>query len=649
MRTIRRHSPCRSRGDRGRLWLRLLSALALFFQLVPSTLQAQQGIQVGWTGAYEFGLDPMRSSNATFSSWCNCADDGARLSHAAWLAAIVSHSTLFGENFGLASSLRFGWISSVFVARSPRLSPSGNPVEFQENLRTSVLQLDLSGTVRLSEQVLVTLGPTFDIPVVATGSTLERELSADGGVIEGNDRPLGLPVSDDALDLSYGVVAKGVMQVPLGGAATMSPAIHASFNFSRLRDGEPLGAVMIGGSTSVLFDVDRIFAPQPATSVPPLPEPAPPPVKAPPTASIELFAVDGHGNRSDRMVIYPKRERHRRQMPVPSTLMFVEQSEDFAEPYRLDHRMTDGDIAFDSLAYLGVGEIELQGLNIVGSRLKADPAAQITLIAVTTAAEPTATGVARAKKIRRYLNEGWGIEENRIKVRTVSTRHGERSTPVVQIASTSHDILAPIEAEWFEERYAAPRISMRRDIHADAGVRRWRVDVHCGNRVVSSTTSDSLSGEAPTIAFDLSDYRVGSGPEPLVARLVVEDSSGAIITATDELAITIEQQPKGGMIGEQLRYVVPARLISGPAQRSSLVKSLTPVIRPGAEVTIALYHRSGAPKLQPGNEVEQFVAELRRRVGSSNVTIRLEESPAGSGETSQPGYDLEIAVVQSVP
>jgi hypothetical protein len=452
--------------------------------------------------------------------------------------------------------------------------------------------------------------------------------------------------ADETLGLSYGAIIRGSVAVPLSAEAWLYPEVYTRIDGSRLAAGEILGAFMIGGGTSFMFDPSRFLFPA-ATPAPPPSPPLPPP-PAPPTASIAIYAVGRDGEKSDAAVIHARRERHRHQMPVVTTFRFVGASEDFAEPYRLDHRSPSEDIWIDSLAALGSDEVALQGINIIGSRLKRAPEARIKLVAVTVGDEKTALGVARAARIRAYLHERWGIEEKRVTIRTIVSHNPLDTVPVVLVVCSDGTLDTPVEAEWITEGYEAPRIGLRSDMQAQAGVRRWKVEVVSGDLVVSAYSSDSTAAGTQMINFDLSGLDPSRRLLPLVARLVVEDSSGATVTASDDLGVRLDQGSDSTTIGEQVRCILSSKSIAGARERAMAARNIARMVRSGARITLTSYSPDDAAGARSQREIEMFAERLRAAVGTSDISITIDERKPASGR-AYGGYDVEVAVSQIAP
>lgn len=205
--------------------------------------------------------------------------------------------------------------------------------------------------------------------------------------------------------------------------------------------------------------------------------------------------------------------------------------------------------AFDErdLFALNAEDVHHQILNIIGSRLRVDKQAKITLVgtrSVNGESQPE-LGNARAESIAAYLRDVWGIASNRIKVQPRQlpenasddkTIHGQEENQRVEIIPNKPSIVAPLWASRIERVATPPRIQFEPEITADAEIAMATIHVRQGNQILQ--TFDALNGgSVGEHLWRLSESSMPTGDDSLVYDLIVKDVEGNETTASGSIKL----------------------------------------------------------------------------------------------------------------
>ncbi|MBK9246586.1 MAG: OmpA family protein [Ignavibacteria bacterium] len=135
-------------------------------------------------------------------------------------------------------------------------------------------------------------------------------------------------------------------------------------------------------------------------------------------------------------------------------------------------------------------EVYYHLLNVVGSRLKAYPSASITLIGCNrnTGAEAGNTTLSknRAEAVKEYLTQTWGIEPNRIAVKSqnlpalasgtsVDAEDGHAENSRVEIESSIPEIIDPVVVRDTLRESNPPTIRYRMTVDSDTRLNDWKL------------------------------------------------------------------------------------------------------------------------------------------------------------------------------
>ena len=191
-------------------------------------------------------------------------------------------------------------------------------------------------------------------------------------------------------------------------------------------------------------------------------------------------------------------------------------------------------------------------LNIIGFKLNKYPNSKISLkgfIDSTTETGNTAIAYSRAKTIRKYLNEIWDIDTNRISIvydkncypalRTITQNEsGYSENRRVQILSPNPEILSPLKRENFEEIVdISPRDFKVSTKGSDKkGISQWNIIGKQGNIEVLNYSGTQLPDELNNTISDSLARKLNS-TMPINVQFSVIADNGSRAFAQDDITI----------------------------------------------------------------------------------------------------------------
>ncbi|MGD2185436.1 MAG: OmpA family protein [Desulfobacterales bacterium] len=195
--------------------------------------------------------------------------------------------------------------------------------------------------------------------------------------------------------------------------------------------------------------------------------------------------------------------------------------------------------AFNESRLKGTMEKYSHVLNLIGSRLRANPEARITIVGCNSHRGDEYNrkdlSRSRAESVRAYLKYIWGIESGRmdLEVRNrpavasaSSVEEGRAENQRVEIYSESPAVLDTIKSTYVENISNAQEVQVLPQIQSGYDLARWTVAL-----IGDGTLIDSTAGQGdlrPTYQFSLKDIGLGriGGYETIAADIEVEDKRG---------------------------------------------------------------------------------------------------------------------------
>lgn len=252
-----------------------------------------------------------------------------------------------------------------------------------------------------------------------------------------------------------GVAGVGAM-LPLGSSFILNPELSFQYAFSRVISSADWKVHAVRGSIGVLYILESAPPPKPIIVPEPKQPEAPRVVMAPPVVSLEVNNVNSDGSVEGYAEVTIQNHRTMDILPLLPYVFFNASSLSLPERYHALTAETASSFRENQLSNDQLG-VYYELLNIIGARMKLYPEAKLSLVGCI---EPMDDGTAnkslasqRAAAVREYLRSVWGINDERISIRSrelpeiVSTRSvkdGRAENRRVEITASDPRILAPV-------------------------------------------------------------------------------------------------------------------------------------------------------------------------------------------------------------
>ena len=477
-------------------------------------------------------------------------------------------------------------------------------VRISSTMTIDALQLDLLGTLRLSEGMSLAIGP-FLGRRTAYGSNITETIvePAEGtfGETSGiypnvNHGRTQVYARNEGLDTGWRAGMLLLLRTPieLGGGFRAVPELRLRADFIRPFETDYWETLSAGVGLGFTYAIS------------PLPSPFSPP---PLLAQIDIYALSSDGRRMDEGIVSDGLSRRVRHLKLAPVILFDAWSTDLPSRYISGSSTMRGRFRVDSVARLNGGTIERSALDLLGAGLASRPR-KLRLVASVVDGEPERVALARAESVRRYLGNTWGIDTTDIRVITERGR----------ARGVSADGIIEIDGDWNERRTESSPVRVEPVIVGDAGVKSWRIRLEHDGREIASRRSDE-GGKELSFRMLLSDLARESSRGPLVAELTVEDSSGGVSIARDSLRFRVEE-PSG----------VTEYLLLGGLPSEELMRSVAASVKMGSCVTIT--------PLSDRADIREAASALISRLDGGGVVARM-ASPVDAGEHVE-GMRVEI-------
>jgi outer membrane protein OmpA-like peptidoglycan-associated protein len=581
---------------------------------------------------------------------CGAFESGAGLRISAGCEIVLP--SLFGERFGLAGALLVDRLAGLYTTAPTEparvLGRDGGLVELQREYRRSYRELATAVRVTaeyapldrwrigLGAELRCVMSATYDQSEVVLGPG--NYAFADGAhehpVGPGDPlRRVGLAV-EPQLSLAYAL--------PLSSSLTLRPRASLAWEITAPQGVGVWSRAAAGGSLALLFSLPRV---EPLPAAPP-PQP---PVLA---ASLSMSGVDDAGNAAPIASVDVNEVIARDVAPLLPAVFFDRDADALPPRYRAIAREDARGFSPAGLAGIGVYELQHLTLDVIGERLLDHPGASVTLTGRVSEGEMGELGRRRAEFVGDYLQRAWGIgrdriafaQEGRLERSTERTEDGRADNRRVELASDVDAILSPVVAERVEQTFDPPVVRLDPSVISGAGVRRWLLVVTQGSDTVGRFGGDGPAGLARTdMSWRVDADAHGALPPPLVAEMVVEDSSGATATARSVTPMVLRRHVRttdGRVEGmgnrERVSYALVGfgfdddRLSPGD---ESMVREIASMTRPRAVVTITGHtDRIGDPArnlLLSSARARNVALMMGSAIAARNLSdVKIEESGA---------------------
>jgi outer membrane protein OmpA-like peptidoglycan-associated protein len=592
----------------------------------------ERGVMLGPSGG--FGIGAQFGSVPVYAGSEECGVFRSGSARGAWGGVRLLFPSLFSERIGLSAMGSWASFTGSFsaapidnqLARDPQ---SGALITLDRIyvLRTasSIVQLDLLADYHLSAGWHIAAGPWIGYRLSLSTGQVDSINGPGRAAFAGGERSLamsgGIALTPRAL--GYGALVAVGVELPVGARIALLPEVSVRATFASPAREVSIGGLTVGAGLSLLFDL----RPSPVRSDTIVP---PETMRRPHlSASIRIDGVDEHGTQRHMAAVELSTVAYRTFTPLLPAVFFEQNAS--AIPARYGAETPGAPFALDSLFGRDALTLHRHTLDIIGSRLESDPAATITLYGAASSDESATIAAARAQQVKAYLVRRWRIAEARITIGGGSgpmrrsgegSEEGRAENRRVEIVASSPSVLAPVVSTQMVRSFNPPSLTMIPTMEAEAGVKRWSIDITQGGAPVAHYSSEGNGASGEDIMWRIGNADSDSLPSPIGADLMVEDATGAVITAHDEMPIEVQRHDRvvdrtvNSLVGFEYDSPEPG------ASDRSLLKDIAAAVDAGSRVTITGYtDRIGS---------EEYNADLSRR-RAERVAAILQEFLASRG------------------
>jgi outer membrane protein OmpA-like peptidoglycan-associated protein len=604
---------------------RIVILLATVFLSAAGSGVAQEAesgrIFLGPIAGFDAGYET--SDVPVYGSSVECGAFSSGYSFSPSFGASLMLPVLFSDRFGISANLSGSMLSGelsaepvdpvrIFDTESDELVELDR--EFRLKSRRINATLDLLARYSVTDRLWVAIGPSIGYQASTTFEQTDNVLGPGDYAFADGQREREMTGGPDLQSsaIQIGPVLNVSYSFPLSPRVLFLPELSLRANLTSPVTNAPWQRYAAGVRAALLFDIT------PGAEPPPPPPPPPDTIKpvvvvARKTpylaASVKLYGVDEENRPLAVTTVRVNEILYRQYAPLIPAIFFDHDSTTFPSRYaRLSPDQADT-FSLDGLSGLDVMQTQRHMLDIIGFRMRDNASAKVTLYGSASKDENPGIAEARAEHVRKYLEEVWGINPSRVAVHegggamqrsNESTEDGRADNRRVEIASASEAVGGPAITEQIIRDFNPPIVKMDPSFEAEAGLKRWTLTITQGTRTIAQyNSSDSGALTAPELTWHLATEPLDSALDPLVAELVVEDSTGATVTARNQVGLSLERRLRiiDGRIErngdrEQISYTLVAFNYNSAElgkQNEAMVRDIASAVREGAEVTITGY------------------------------------------------------------
>lgn len=361
----------------------------------------------------------------------------------------------------------------------------------------------------------------------------------------------------DASSFIFGLNLGASYQLALNEERTLflSPELMYNFNFLPPVSDVTWNMSQIRAGASIKY---KQGPPPPPPPLPPIPAPLPENLElpsSPPTlfADINVVRVDSSGNEDPNFSIKIEDFISLNMRPLLNYIFFEENSSKIPDRYTFLTPSDTANFGIKQLENLNTLETYYHVLNIIGKRLNQNPNSMITIIGNNSNTEMEKGNLelsaARAESVKKYLNEVWGIADNRMDIRTrnlpkEATRSdelgGDDENRRVEIISSDLSITDPVVTNDTMRVVNNYNLRFLPEAMADAGIKNWNMILNKENEELLSKSGKNNIPEFIDWSISNDDRRISQKSGFLTYTFKIEDSLGQKYK-TEEKRLPVER------------------------------------------------------------------------------------------------------------
>jgi len=207
---------------------------------------------------------------------------------------------------------------------------------------------------------------------------------------------------------------------------------------------------------------------------------------------------------------------------------------------------------FDEEQLKGAMEKYRHVLNIIGSRLKSNPEANVRLVGCNAdlgiEKDRIDLSRSRAEAVGSYLRYVWGIDPQRLSVdardlpEVASTNRipeGQAENQRVEIYADNEAILDTVDSAYVQKMSSLNELRILPKIEAEAGIEDWQVNLFCGDQEIRTIKGQ---GELPsdwTVPLEAALLEQISTCESLKMQVRATDKEANVLESTEPVALPV--------------------------------------------------------------------------------------------------------------
>lgn len=574
-----------------------------------TTIPARRPLLVGPSAAFMYGSDHADVPVYYGSGDCGIFSRGRTL--ASSLGGTFAFPSFLADRLDVSASLRFTF-SSGRLAASPLVplrtldTDLGELVNVDTEYRLNIVSLettaDLMVSWRPAERFALSLGSFMGYRLFSTFTQTENVLEdEDFRFSNGHkEQPMVDGANPERAAFAFGPNLGVAYSFPFGPNRYLVPSLFVQTDILSSLNDYSLRGYRAGVSLSLLFDVSASPDSDPREDS----IPAPPPPRL--TASVEMYGIDEEDTPLPTARIQVYETMFQRHAPLLPLVFFDRDSTALPERYvQIDSGHAE-EFSSDMLAETSILELQHHVLNIVGQRLREKKESTLVLAGSVSRNEPEELRKTRVETVRSYLETVWNIDPSRMPAgesmmerSNEETADGREDNRRVEIGADDLGILAPVATAQIIRDFDPPMIRMKPEIVAEAGIREWNLVVSQGDNQIARYSSDEEDSDTGEMVWRIVHDRVDSALSPLVATLTVEDSTGAVASASSMLPLVMVRSPRvvnqrieRSGDRERLAYTLVGFDFSSAdlgQLNTEIVKGIAKMVRDGAVITVLGY------------------------------------------------------------
>jgi len=330
-----------------------------------------------------------------------------------------------------------------------------------------------------------------------------------------------------------------------------------------------------------------------------------PTVMEPWSVSVSAYSKDEEGNRKDNPEIIIEEIETEEGFPLLPFVYFKRGSDMYLDN-SLDFLNQNQIAEFDENKLpRDVLGIYREVLNVIGSRLKANPKAKLTLTGCNNDEGEEKNNLtlsrARAARVANYFKSTWGIDDSRLEIRSrnlpqnpgnTAYEDGKEENQRVEISSNISGILKPISIKEIQKTSNPPVVYIEPKV-SGGDAQTWELLV--------KQESEQLREYKGNFEPKTTEWKITGNPEPTLEKPVniqfsAMDDEGRTATATANLEIKqLTIRKKRYELREDKRVEKFSLILFDydkaelNANQQEVIKEIAAKIKPNSKVTIAGY------------------------------------------------------------